>query len=54
MENLEILLNNDFTNEDFILQLTAYEKNGFIDFEDAVIDLLLSNYLDDAEIDDLI
>lgn len=54
MNDLSILLENNYTNKEFAFQLTAYEKWGCIDFEDACCDLLVSNYLEDAEISDLV
>lgn len=54
MNDLTILLENNYTNKEFAFQLTAYEKWGCIDFEDACYDLLVSNYLEEAETSDLV
>ena len=54
MENLTILEKNDFTINDFAYQLTAYEKWGCIDYKDACIDLIITDYLEEADINDLL
>lgn len=54
MKELTVLTNNDMTIEELAYQLTAYEKWGFIDYEEGIIDLVLSDYLEEAEASELI
>lgn len=54
MTNLNILENNDMTIEELAYQLTAYEKWGCIDYEDGIIDLIIDDYLREAETSELV
>lgn len=54
MTNLNILENNDMTIEELAYQLTAYEKWGCIDYEEGLCDLIVSDYIEQAEAWDVI
>ena len=49
MMNFEILENIDLTVEELAYQLTAYEKWGFIDYVDGLINIVVNVYLDMAD-----
>lgn len=52
-EDLEVLENIDLSLNDFIYQLTAYEKDGFVDYEKGLIEIVFNSYLDDASDSDV-
>ena len=54
MEQINILLENNYTCEEFAYQLTAYEQYGSINFDEAVKDLIIKPYLDESDLNDLI
>lgn len=54
IESLEILDKIDMDIDELAYQLTAYEKWGCIDYEDGIIDLIIEDYLREADTSELV